>query len=217
MRRSRTTYRRRTQRKPYRKPQRALAIARKVNVKRDTHFFTRWGAGGDSQFTITGSAINNPYIYGMSYSFSQIASSSDFINLFDMYKITHIQVRFHLRQSPESQVGALGNYPKLWYFIDHDDANPPPTLNNFREHTKCRSVVLTPSRSAVINFKPATLAMMYRTASTTGYSPKFNQWIDCNDSVVQHYGLKVAIDNFINSNYTVDVDTRFWFACKDAR
>jgi len=193
---------------------RGMRMARTVNVKRDIYFFTR---GMNNPGTYTGNVAYAPLLQASAFTFTSLVNASEFTALFDQYKITHVQVKFFLKIDPGAQSAAGASYPKLFTITDHDDESPPASLNVMREHPRCRIRVMNPNRPVTVNIKPAILGLAYKTAVASAYCPKWKQWIDCNDSMVPHYGLKWAIDDLTNTNYKVDTEVKMWFACRGAR
>lgn len=190
-----------------------MAVARNININKDIHFFKRWTTPG----SVTGAVGNSPYLTSATTSLSAIVGVSDFTNLFDQFRITHWQLRFYLKVDPSAQAAASAIYPKLYTCTDFDDSTVPATLNELRERTKTKVAVLNPNRPVIINVKPAVLTLAYRTAVLSSYQPKWKQWLDMGAPDVPHYGLKWALDNFTNTNYTVDVEQRLWFQCRNTR
>lgn len=193
---------------------RSLNRARTVmNLKRDVHFFKRSFLDG----TIVGNATYAPYLQGKSIVLNSIPNVSEFQNLFDRYMITYAKVYYHLKIDPSAQTASTATLPKLYVVKDYDDDNAPTSINQLREHSKCRFYVMNPNRPVVIKLKPAISSSVYNTAITSTYSPKWKQWIDMASVVTPHYGWKIAIDDLTNTNYKVDVEVKLWFRCKDIR
>jgi hypothetical protein len=188
-------------------------MGRQVNIKKDVHYFKRSFIGA----TITGNVAYSPYTAGVFWTLGSLPNVSDFTNLFDRYMITYVKCFIHLKLDPSSQSATLATLPKLYYVRDYDDATTPSSINELREHSKCTYRVMNPNRPIVIGIKPATLALAYRSAVASTYSPKWKTWIDMATTDVPHYGLKLAIDDLTNTNYKVDFEYKIWFACKDTR
>lgn len=186
----------------------------RANLKNDIHYFKRYITNPE---TISGNVAWNPYIAAYSFTFGQLVNVGEYTALFDQYQITTIVVKWYLRIDPSAQTAATASFPKMYYFRDYDDAAPPPTLNNFREHARCQVRVMNPNRPITVRLKPAILQQLYQTAVAAGYGPKWNTWIDMNDNAVPHYGIKWAIDNLTNTNYRVDTEVRIWFKCRGVR
>lgn len=184
-----------------------------ANLRNDLHFFRRNFATGD----LVGNATYTPWLQGLSFSLGQMPNVSDFTTLFDRYMITHIRARYYLKIDPSAQTAAAASYPRFYYVKDYDDDTNPTSLDQLREHSKCRTVVMNPNRPVEINFKPAVLSEVYRGIATTSYSPKWKQWIDMAHTDVKHYGIKYGIDDLSNTNYKVTTEFTVWFRCKDVR
>lgn len=183
------------------------------SVQSNVHSFRQTAAS----LNLQGNAAYAPYLAASSFPLAGVAQVASFQALFDQYKISHIQLRFMLRVDPSAQTAATATYPRLYYARDYNDLNLPASLNELREYSKCKIVHLKPDRTTVVNLKPAVLQEMYKSAVTTGYSPKWKQWISMADTTVPHYGLKWGVDLFTNTNYWLDVETVYWFQCKNVK
>lgn len=162
---------------------------------------------------VSGNVAYTPYNNGFVCSLAQLTNASDFTNLFEQYQITDVQYDFYMEISPDAQGGSTSVWPKLYACTDWDDATPP-TLAELRERSATVVKVLDPAKPVSIKFKPTVLVTGYKTAVTSGYIPTRNVWIDTVDATVPHYGLKFAIDNLTNINYTVRVEAIVWLKCK---
>lgn len=183
----------------------------KANRSREVYFFKRNAA---NEVDMVGLPASAPLLRTYQFSLNNVTSSTEFTNLFDMYKITHVQIKFYMVVDPSAQASAVARYPRMWWTRDYDDANTL-SINQIRERAKCGTALLTPSKPITINLKPALVVQTYRTALSTGYAPKWRQWIDCDQPDVPHYGLKIAIDDLTNTNYRVQHEIKYWFACKN--
>lgn len=183
------------------------------NIKNDLYAFKRRFFSG----VITGNAAHLPYTEGKNFSFAQLPGYLEFTGLFDRYMITYAKVYYHLKVDPGAQVAGAATWPKLYYLRDYDDSSSPLTLNEMREHSKTSCRVMNPNKPVVFGFRPSTLSEVYRSAISTSYSPKWNQWIDMAAVDLPHYGWKIGIDDLTNTNYKVDVEVVLWFKCKDTR
>lgn len=132
--------------------------------------------------------------------------------------ITHVKMRIRLQNDPSTQSAGYSNYPQLFYVKDYDDNVALSSMDQIREHGKMKSCILKPYKDSVINLKPSILAN-YLESSSGGVmvAPKWKQWCDLASVAVPHYGIKYAIDNLFNSNYTVLVRCTYYFRCKDTR
>lgn len=190
------------------KPRRSLRT-----VHNEVHRFKRSFLSNSVQ----GNAAFTPYTSGNTITLSQIPAYTEIVNLFDVYKISYVKIRFFLDYDPSAQTAATSYYPKLYFCTDVDDASQPLSLQEFRERSNTQIRVLTPQRPVTFGWRPNTLQMIYRSLSTTAYVPKWNQWIDTDTADVPHYGYKWAIDYFNNTNYAVRAEMTVWFQGKNTK
>jgi hypothetical protein len=163
----------------------------------------------------------------MNFQLADIINVAEFTTLFDRYRITGVQLTFMLVTNPDAgnplNVNVGGNnsnfYPKLWWVRDYDDGNAI-TLSQMRERETCKHKILRPNSEIKIFLKPAALLQTYRTALTTGYAPKWKQWIDLGQTDVPHYGFKFVVDmdgNVPNGTFYIRMEKKYYFQCKDVR
>lgn len=190
-------------------------IASKVNLKRQVHYFSRKAY----LTTIVSANLNVPTLTSLSFKLNDIPSVADYTALFDQYKLSFVKLNFKLTVDPSAQTAVNAFYPTMYYCPDYDDITVPGSLNELREHGRCRQVVLRPNRYTTVKMKPAVLTEVLRNTGTTTLSPKWRQWIDMAHPDTLHYGLKYAIDNQfnLNPNYALEVTAQYWFSCRDTR
>lgn len=181
------------------------------------HSFKRMVRDGTQ---IVGNAVHAPYLGGITASQIQlgnVVNSSDFANLYDQYRINYVVVKFWLKIDPSAQTAAGASYPKLYWYRDTDSSGTPGSLNEVRENAKSRVAVMLPNRPVTIAFKPNTLQLIYQSALASQYKPVWGQWLDMSTTSTPHYGVLYAIDDLTNTNYKVDIETTFYFQCKQPR
>jgi len=191
------------------------------------HRYSRYGLA--STITLTNTEDSTAY----SFAFNDIISSSEFAALYDRYRLDKVIVKLQLINNPNavakpnSGIGGGGDYnstnwyPKVWSITDHDDSNTE-TIAQMKERSGVKCRILQPNKTLTYAIRPAIAAMMYKTATTTGYGPKWGQWIDMNDIGVPQYGLKLAfdmqgLDPVSTDGFRVNVEKKFYFTCKDVR
>lgn len=166
--------------------------------------------------SVQGNAVTgNPFSawYGLN-GISNVIGSAEFSALFDQYRIDYVSFKFYLRTSPDAQTAATAFNPRIAWYRDYDDSSAPSNFGEMLERMDTKVAVLRTDRPVTIKFKPNSLNEVYRGVGVTSFTPVWDQWIDMAQNDVLHYGVKVAIDNFTNTNYFVDIFTQVHFSCK---
>lgn len=192
------------------------------SLSTNIHCFKRWTPSVTT--TCSGSTSESALVF----TFGDMINYSDFTSLYDRYRIDYVVVRAQLRNNP-SAISVLGTsggnatganyYPKLWYCPDYDDGEQE-TLDALKQRSKTKCAVLQPNKVIKFVVKPAILNQTYRTSVTTGYAPKWGQWIDMAQTNVPHYGLKYVIDALgldPANDFTVQFEFMYHITCKDVR
>ena len=201
----------------------------RVGPSRNCHSFKRFAA--DTRVNTTGTTSS----HAIEYLFQNIINPNDFADLYDRYMITCVVHKFRLVNNPNAigytntnvlygtnQGTNMTNwYPKLWYCPDYDDSSTE-TLQELQQRAKTKCMVLQPNKQYKIVVKPAITIQTYRTTTTTGYAPKWKQWIDMGQRDVPHYGLKFVVDTSAQDPtdvqpFIVEYTTQYFFKCKDVR
>jgi len=181
--------------------------------------------------TLSVQAVENNFAY--SFEFNNIINSAEFSSLYDRYRLDYVIVKFQLINNPNQSYSVNGSvappgtantcnfFPKMWSVIDYDDSSTE-TIAQIKERSGCKCKILEPNKTLVYKIKPAISAMMYKTATTTGYGPKWGQWIDFQDIAVPHYGLKIAVDCQgldppDSQPFQINCEKQYFFTCKDVR
>lgn len=209
-----------TMRKFTRRPNRASKKRRTTKMARNSrvpttavvHRFVR----GCAMQTITGNVAFAPYQSVLGATLDNVLNHTEFTNLYDQFRIDWVKAQFYLRIDPGAQVAAGASYPRLYWVRDKDD-QALASLNDIRENSLGKRAILHPNRAVTIWFKPNVLSEIYRTAVSTGYSPKFSQWIDCTTPNLVHYGIKYCIDDLTNTNYKVDLEIQYGVSMRQSR
>ena len=186
------------------------------------HRFHRYGTT-DTRVTTTNASETS---FAEHFQFDQITAYTEFTSLFDTYRIDGVLLKFQLISNPDATYSTAsgtalntGNYyPKLWYCVDYDDANPL-TLSAMKERGNVKCRVLRPNSFLNILIRPNILSLIYRTNLTSGYAPKPRCWIDAANVDVPHYAFKFIIESpFISTGipnqFIVREERKFYFSVK---
>lgn len=169
-----------------RRPRRTLS-KRSLNL----HHFKR-------TFTLSpvGSSNVSPVFAGYSFNLTQLPNFAEFTSLFDAYRINKIVVKF-VPNHNSSDVGALGQaIPNFHSVLDYNDATAPLTLNQMYEYANWKM-----SRGIAIHkriWRPTTLDSVDTGAgAVSSANPQWRQWINTGNANVNHYGLKIGIEQSV--------------------
>lgn len=208
-------------RRPRRKyiPRRKNAVARKVNLKKQLHYFDRWcsASNENARLVFTGSDAT-PNLYGaITFALSDLPAYSDFTNLFDQYRIVKIQYRFCLERDPGSNTGSAnpGLFPRITWIHDFNSSEVPANEAELLEcGRKCRSMSLTDQRpiSKWFTLKPAIQTQIFSNGTTYTLAPKWGTMLDTDDYAVNHFGLRYAL-LYLVTGMSVRMQCRYTIAC----
>lgn len=203
--RRRLTTRRRKSRRTMRRMRRPGLSKRALSV----HHFKR---------TFVGTPISSQTttLYGgYVLTFDQLPNYTEFTNLFDLYRINKVLIKFIPNQS-ESSVGAAKAIPEFFSCIDFTDGTAPTSINQILEYANMKITrgIYTHKRT----YTPSTVDYVNATAGANAGNPTWKQWLSTSSSSVSMYGLKYA------AGPTAAAGDVFWtpyvtmyFSCKSTK
>lgn len=224
-------YRRRyaPKRKYARKRRPMAARRRRAVLNRQVHSFKR--TAFISQITASKvSGVQQNINGAYAFSLDMLPGVAEFTSLFDQYKINAVKIQFIpgttqttnsvLDPNPTSSniTGAAMCYNRFHSVIDYDDTTLLGSEAAALEYGSLKSS--RGDRGHTRYLKPKVVQDIFRTGGATGKRPIGNQWIDCNNTDVPHYGLKVwmdAPDSPTNIAITYNVYVTMYFQCKNTR
>ena len=183
-------------------------------IKQPVQFFTRT-VYAPAQIT-TSSTVDT--FGALQFNLNQIPNVAEFTALYDQYQIKGIQwtllPRWNSGEGGDPTVVNNNLISPVFTVLDYDDATAPSSLDDLMQYQNLKQ-----TRNAVPHrryFKPQVLISNYRTALTTGYAPKKNQWLDIAQPDIPHFGLKYGIPvNGESMKY--DVMVKYYLAFKNVR
>jgi len=126
---------------------------------------------------------------------------SSFTVLYDQYRID--RVRFNIISQNNTSGSAVSFLAPHYITPDFDDNTLLTSVNAILEYQSCH--VVKPYKDFAEELVPR-LGVLSGTGSVN-LSP---QWLDCNDTTVQHYGVKGAIPELsIGQKFTILVEIEF--------
>lgn len=176
--------------------------ARRV-LRQPVQYFKRSTYTQTFQVTSTAGFTSNAVVFRL----SDIPNSSEFIGLYDQYKINAVKVQVIPRINSAEIAQAVSQVASV---IDYDDSVVPANMNtlvqyqNFKltQGTKIHSRYLKPKISI-----PTTGA---------GTMVAKSQWLDVATPDVPHYGIKYGFPQTPNAQ-TFDIKIDFYLAFKNVR
>lgn len=192
----------------------------RLNFKMQHHHFCRGYSGG----IVISSTIANTQYFAYNFQPNSMVNPTDFTNLYDQYRMNKIVMKFRLVSDPAGAGGSTSTntgalVPRLFWYIDYDDATTPASLNEMRERAKCKLAPLSAYKPIVVKWTPSCLVTGYESGVSSMYIPKFKQWVDMADFGTQFFGIKFAIDEFSNvaTPFAVEIEVKYYFSCKNVR
>lgn len=185
---------------------------RRMNRKRSTtHLFKR-------SFHTTINILKSANTAGCNYfQLDQLPNYSEFVDLFDQYKVNALKYEFVPRFNSIDQASATGG--EFYTAIDRVSNDPPSSLNEMLEYQSLRKTPLT--RRHVRYFKPGVATAIYANVDDASGSTypfpagvKLSPWIstDAEDNTaskstnIQHLGLKYwCSQTNASANTTMDI------------
>lgn len=157
-------------------------------------------------------SVTNEVILNLVASLNAVTQGSTFGQLYDQYCIKGISATLIPRGNVDG-VGTPLSSP-VFSCIDYD-GNFPATIADLNQYQSARQTRGTSLHKRYI--KPKVLQSAYQTALSTGYSPKSNVWIDCNDNQVPHYGIVFATEPTPSQVVSYDLKVIYYLAFKNVR
>jgi len=139
--------------------------------------------------TITSSNAANTFT-ALSFLLSSVEGYTEFITLYDQYRIDKIEVWLKSQQHaiPTTSVVNTGN---MIVVVDYDDDTTPTSTGALLQYEN--SVFVEPQEDYYVEFQPHLAIAAYRSAGFNGYANQKSQWVDSINADVKHYGFKLGV------------------------
>lgn len=146
---------------------------------------------------------------------------SEFGALFDKYRIDAVEIFYAYSvdgNTTQSATGAL-QMPSIVYTIDTDDSTSTGAtdLQQFQDAKYLQLGGVQGPMKRLCKFKPLPSLALFTSATMVagiGDTTSKNLWLDCGTPTIQHYGLKMAIDNLTLSTGTNATWGNLQFQCR---
>lgn len=191
-------------------------------LKYNLHSYIRWGS------TAEVSTTSGTVSYSKVFQLSDTVNSSELTQLYDQYMIKGVKVKVQLLSNPDASMqpvsgstttsNALNWYPKLWYVRDYDNT-ALEAVDDLKQRNNAKCKVMRPNSFISFYVKPAVLNTIDVGDATTATAPIWNQWLDCSQSQIRHYGVKMAFDNSYSTTQTwrYRIEFQYYLQFKNAR
>lgn len=184
----RRTYRRYPTRRKYRKYRSRRFRRRKARrpvllIKKSIIFY---------RTTLSTSQSNPATHLNFNFGLNSIPGYTYYTGVFDAYKICFVKLIFQFNQQPV-QVSTVGSNPAFngltcYAAVDYDEEAAFSDYTALASRNDCKQWDPTRQRSYSIVLRPKVSKMVYKSATSTGYSPGV-AWIRTADPTVPHYGV----------------------------
>lgn len=181
-----------------------------IKIKQPVQYFTRTKYT-PSQFAI---ATGVTGASGLNFKLSDLPNYTEFTALYDQYQIRAIKIQLIPRfteSAAATSTQAIGN---MWSVIDYDDSGAPGALNDLLQYQNVKRTRTNQMHSRY--FKPKVADEVFGSGVATAYSAAKNVWLDCNNPVVEHYGIKFWFDA-TTAGVTYDMMVKMYLAFKNVR
>lgn len=190
-----------------RRPGRSLVINKMIGKK--IHYFKR--TAYFSGFLAGSSTLD--VFSSIQFTLGQVPNVSEFTNLFDCYRINGVKVKLMPRAN-SSEIGTNQGMIKLFSAIDYDDATVPTAITELMQYENLKTTASNRDHSRY--FKPKIAKTVFQTALASGYS-QGTGWLDCDNTSVPHYGLKLALQQLPAGAQSFDCQITYYLAFKQVR
>lgn len=154
------------------------------------------------------------------FQLAHLAGNAEITALFDNYRINMIKYRWVCIRNPDfpgtgsTVSGTQGLYPRITWVHDFNDS-VAISRTQMMQHASLKEHWFTDSKQATrwYTLKPASLTMKYETATLTAYKPEWGSWVDTNDNLMAHYGIKYAWSE-LQAGVTLRLEAKVFLECK---
>lgn len=168
-------------------------------VYRPVYKFTRTFEGG---VDVACDGIN-PSLYGFTFQLSNLPNSTDFTNLFDLFRITHIEVEWTPEYTELTDAAPISNAVNIRFnsCVDISDGSAPSNVQAVLQYGNLHATGITKVHK--IKFVPAILMDALIPCMC---------WVPTSAPTTKHYAVKVAVEP-TGVAMTFRSKVKFWLEC----
>jgi len=184
---------------PFRRRGRYAGVRRRARISRQPKIYTyKQIYYKSSAFQMTsGSPLLSTFQFTLNGAGGNVPA---FTQIYDQYKISKVVIKFIPKfNMMASDVGSSVNFVSV---IDYDDSNPLPNTGAAWQYQSCKMTRGTAIHTRIL--KPSANALF--DASSGALAPRKSPWLDCNNTSVPHYGIKLACNDLPAGANALDFD-----------
>lgn len=187
-------------------------ITSKLNQTNGIHYFKRTFSGSN----LTG--LNAPVLAVSAFKLSDLPNYAEYQNLFTLYRIRGVQIKFYLLTDPSAQTAANSITPKLYWKKDYVNTIAPTTLAALKENSNTKVRSFSPNRPITVYIKPASTEYdITATGVVSSYgAPQWGKSYNVLDSEIRHLGLQWAID-YLPSTQVIGTDLTYYLELRQPK
>ena len=203
-------------RKSTRRSMRKQAIVPRIGGKvvQPVHYFKRY-----LPYAAINSTINTSETTGCIFiePSTDIPGWSEFIALYDSYKVNGMKVMFYpIADNTTSVASQSESYLRIFTAVDYNDRSPPASVTTLREYENCR---VSPNNKIHKRYFKPNFTIDIESSNLSGIMPnRYKPWLSTSSGDVEHLGLKYAIEHINQTNsvglYRVEVKVYLAFKSK---
>jgi len=151
------------------------------------------------------------------FKLQQLPNHTEFVNLFDVYKIWKVEVTFipKYNSSDFSSGGLAYGLPTLYVAEDRNDVSLPATVNELMEYAVCRAQRF--DKPMTYTCWPTLSAVIPGGGSVIDMSQK-DLWVRCSNPDAPYNGIRYACDLPIGlETFRYDIVLKYFLKFKDVK
>lgn len=159
--------------------------------------------------------INTTPTYGaLVFRLSNVPGNSEFINLYDQYKICGVKITFYPSQTgadtTQRTASAANPAARLLTAVDYNDSTVPLSLDDLRQYESCKVSSICEKHVRYIS-KP-------KFVNNSGQT--VNDWISVSSATTIHYGLKYGAEpsgTDVSATTTFNIEVLYYLCFKNIK
>ncbi len=169
--------------------------------------------------------VNSPTgtFAAVAFRLDDLPNLSAYTALFDQYRVERVKIHFRTR-NPATFVANTGSpngsVPQGYLVVDRDDSTAPASASVMQQYDN--AIAFCGTDSMEVDLVPSVTATVFASGAFSGYNIRDSDgmWLDCANSDVPCYGVKVgasALSASTTSNWTWDIVAEYIVSFRKTR